>query len=277
MRTTERRSVGVNFQEIGLRSSAIVRPYVRSKMPRLRWTPDLHHCFVHAVERLGGEDRATPKMVLQIMDVEDLTISHVKSHLQMYRSMKHEWMIQEAAMEAKKNGKEPRMHHSNYLSHTMCCQQKRLNGKGLINNKALLYQGCGVVHNPANGLALKNASLTSQRRQKKGQWIGKGVKEPFLHEEIASEECEQKPDNYIIFTDLLKSCVRKETNDQDKMSAGATGCKKSHQSLEELTEIAQRIDGDRTSSSLNSNVSKPLLKLSKAKNSSDVSLELTLA
>jgi hypothetical protein len=47
------------------------------------------------------------------------------------------------------------------------------------------------------------------RRQKKGQWIGKGVKEPFLHEEIASEECEQKPDNYIIFTDLLKSCVRK--------------------------------------------------------------------
>lgn len=71
--------------------------------------------------------------------------------------------------------------------------------------------------------------------------------------------------------------IFQETNDQDKMSAGATGCKKSHQSLEELTEIAQRIDGDRTSSSLNSNVSKPLLKLSKAKNSSDVSLELTLA
>ncbi|XP_061984153.1 protein PHR1-LIKE 3-like [Populus nigra] len=275
--TDQRRSVGVNFREIGLRSSAIVRPYVRSKMPRLRWTPDLHHCFVHAVERLGGEDRATPKMVLQIMDVEDLTISHVKSHLQMYRSMKHERMIQEAAMEAKKNDKEPRMHHSNYFSPTMCCQQKRLNGKGLINNKALLYQGCGAVHNPANGLALKNASLTSQRRQKKGQWIGKRVKEPFLHEEIASEECEQKPDTYIIFNDLLKSCVRKETNDQDKMSAGATGCKKSHQSLEELAEIAQRIDGDRTSSSLNSNVSKPLLKLSKAKNSSDVSLELTLA
>lgn len=33
-----------------------VRQYVRSKMPRLRWTPDLHHSFVHAVERLGGQE-----------------------------------------------------------------------------------------------------------------------------------------------------------------------------------------------------------------------------
>ncbi|CAN1859710.1 Putative Myb family transcription factor At1g14600 [Linum perenne] len=72
----------------------VVRPYVRSKFPRLRWTPHLHQCFVHAVDRLGGEDRATPKMVLQIMDVKGLTISHVKSHLQMYRSMKHEQLMQ---------------------------------------------------------------------------------------------------------------------------------------------------------------------------------------
>ncbi|WJX22818.1 hypothetical protein P8452_12092 [Trifolium repens] len=73
-----------------------VRPYVRSKMPRLRWTPDLHRCFAHAVERLGGEERATPKLILQLMNVRGITISHVKSHLQMYRSMKQELMIQEA-------------------------------------------------------------------------------------------------------------------------------------------------------------------------------------
>lgn len=36
--------------------AASVRPYVRSKTPRLRWTPDLHLRFVHAVGRLGGPD-----------------------------------------------------------------------------------------------------------------------------------------------------------------------------------------------------------------------------
>ncbi|KAI3667771.1 hypothetical protein L6452_42840 [Arctium lappa] len=37
-------------------ASARVRQYVRSKMPRLRWTPELHLIFVRAVERLGGQE-----------------------------------------------------------------------------------------------------------------------------------------------------------------------------------------------------------------------------
>uniref|UniRef100_J3MQL0 Myb-like domain-containing protein n=1 Tax=Oryza brachyantha TaxID=4533 RepID=J3MQL0_ORYBR len=55
----------------------------------MRWTSTLHARFVHAVELLGGHDRATPKSVLELMDVKDLTLAHVKSHLQMYRTVKN--------------------------------------------------------------------------------------------------------------------------------------------------------------------------------------------
>ena len=52
---------------------------------RLRWTPDLHDRFISVVKRLGGGERATPKTVMELMNVNGLTIFHVKSHLQKYR------------------------------------------------------------------------------------------------------------------------------------------------------------------------------------------------
>ncbi|KAL5760566.1 hypothetical protein ACOSQ2_019404 [Xanthoceras sorbifolium] len=56
---------------------------------RIRWNQDLHSRFMQCVDFLGGADKATPKGILKLMDIDGLTICHVKSHLQKFRFARH--------------------------------------------------------------------------------------------------------------------------------------------------------------------------------------------
>lgn len=54
------------------------------KKPRVVWSVELHQQFVSAVNQLGI-DKAVPKRILEMMDVQGLTRENVASHLQKYR------------------------------------------------------------------------------------------------------------------------------------------------------------------------------------------------
>ncbi|KAK4257521.1 hypothetical protein QN277_007098 [Acacia crassicarpa] len=54
------------------------------KRPRVVWSVELHRKFVAAVDQLGLE-KAVPKKILDLMNVEGLTRENVASHLQKYR------------------------------------------------------------------------------------------------------------------------------------------------------------------------------------------------
>ncbi|XP_050217072.1 two-component response regulator ARR12 [Mercurialis annua] len=57
---------------------------IAQKKPRVVWSVELHRKFVGAVNQLGI-DKAVPKKILDLMNVEKLTRENVASHLQKYR------------------------------------------------------------------------------------------------------------------------------------------------------------------------------------------------
>ncbi|KAG2607262.1 hypothetical protein PVAP13_4NG179900 [Panicum virgatum] len=54
------------------------------KRQRVQWPGELHRKFVEAVNQIGM-DRAVPKKILEVMNVDSLTRENVASHLQKYR------------------------------------------------------------------------------------------------------------------------------------------------------------------------------------------------
>ncbi|XP_061336965.1 transcription repressor KAN1-like [Gastrolobium bilobum] len=234
----------------------MVRSYVRSKRPRLRWTPDLHRCFVHAVQRLGGEERATPKMILQLMNVKGLTILHVKSHLQMYRSMK-----QERESQAKKNDKAPVV--ASTFSSTFDSSYGQQNPQQV---------SCATHY-------------TEELARTQAQWNHHEQEESYNNNNggesimVCNGDEQKKMHNYIIFEDLLRNQSTQENKSPPKkISLGPADYKSDHKRFEDITAIGERANEDILSLSLSSRGLHPFLNRSDPSlYANDVSLELKLA
>ncbi|KAJ4957902.1 hypothetical protein NE237_025013 [Protea cynaroides] len=107
------------------------------KKPRVVWSVELHRKFVAAVNQLGI-DKAVPKRILDLMNVERLTRENVASHLQKYRLyLKRISCVasQQANMVAALGGKDP-----SYLQMASLDgfgDFHALNGSGQLPNAAL--------------------------------------------------------------------------------------------------------------------------------------------
>ena len=73
------------------------------KKPRVVWSVEMHQQFVNAVNVLGI-DKAVPKRILELMNVEGLTRENVASHLQKYRL----YLKRVEGVQLGKGGKMPR-------------------------------------------------------------------------------------------------------------------------------------------------------------------------
>ncbi|KAE9602954.1 hypothetical protein Lal_00050003 [Lupinus albus] len=154
-------------KEIGNERRSGVRQYVRSKMPRLRWTHDLHLSFVHAIERLGGQERATPKLVLQLMNVRGLSIAHVKSHLQMYRSKKLDETGQVLSQYRSAHDHLGRICHVSHQSMSPHQHFKMGNGGIILASPSKEHSNFQSLLQPSISISHSHSKATNSRHQ---QW-----------------------------------------------------------------------------------------------------------
>ncbi|KAL6911971.1 hypothetical protein ACP4OV_000776 [Aristida adscensionis] len=111
------------------------------KKPRVVWSVELHRKFVAAVNHLGI-DKAVPKRILELMNVEKLTRENVASHLQKYRLyLKRLSAVasQQAGIVAALGGRDPYMRMGafeglqGYQAFTSSAAISSFNPHGLLN------------------------------------------------------------------------------------------------------------------------------------------------
>ncbi|KAK9151707.1 hypothetical protein Syun_010016 [Stephania yunnanensis] len=229
-----------------------VRPYCRSKTPRLRWTPDLHDHFLHAIHQLGGEDKATPKQVWEAMDIKGLTLSHVKSHLQMYRSMKHEQMMQEEVRAGNRNNNsssQPAVVRSsadsgwNFMPRHCQLQYQNKKHKAYSASNDSVHGGQQhhrQLYNNRNSIVnLKKTNLPLKGRDKQDQYKKKTTCEESKYQDLGVAAEFMKPRNkYIICNDLLKSCSAQGNGPEEHKQISDVGVLESSLSLSLFTKAA---------------------------------------
>ncbi|CAE6246849.1 unnamed protein product [Arabidopsis arenosa] len=59
----------------------------RKNHGRVVWSHELHQKFLNAIDQLGGNEKAIPKKIHAVMNVEGLTRLNVATHLQKYRQL----------------------------------------------------------------------------------------------------------------------------------------------------------------------------------------------
>ncbi|KAI9395244.1 hypothetical protein POPTR_005G205900v4 [Populus trichocarpa] len=183
-----------------------VRQYNKSEHPRLRWTPELHEHFVEAVERLGGKYKATPRRILQMMGVKELKISHIKSHLQMYRSMKGPKNIN-VLIPMKKHLQAERTQLDDMGISSIFSSQRLLQGEYLMQMESEKSDSKhDIFSDESNGLQLTKEDGGDPEQQDSGtSFVGRTSMEENI-DRLPAETCELS----LSFTPSMSCCTAEE-------------------------------------------------------------------
>lgn len=128
------------------------------KKPRVVWSIDLHRKFVAAVNQLGIE-KAVPKRILDLMNVEGLTRENVASHLQKYR-LYLKRISQQANMVVAFGGSKDASSYMRTLDGFS--DFRSLSGSGRLPNAALSsYAPSGMLSRLSSATGMTLHSLTS--------------------------------------------------------------------------------------------------------------------